>query len=140
MAQFSGLRIGGLRIGQIARRAGVKIETIRYYERIGLLPQPPRSAGRYRLYGPGDARTLRFIKRARELGFPLDDVRALLRLAREEAGSCDKVRPLAMRHLAEVRARIADLTAVEATLSTTIRRCRAGRSVRCPLIDALTRG
>lgn len=127
------------RIGQVAQSAGVKIETIRYYERAGLLPAPPRSSGRYRLYGPNDVRTLRFIRRARELGFPLDSVRALLRLAREEAGSCSTAQALATKHLEEVRTRIADLAAVEATLATTIQLCRSGRGTECALIAALAR-
>jgi MerR family transcriptional regulator, mercuric resistance operon regulatory protein len=126
-------------IGELSRRTGGNIETIRYYERIGLLPTPDR-AGRYRRYGSTDTRRLIFIRRARELGFTLDEVRALLRLA--EAGgetSCAEVRELAARHLADVKAKLAALRAMERTLTDAVRRCDAGEVPGCPLIGALAR-
>jgi MerR family mercuric resistance operon transcriptional regulator len=93
----------GLQIGELSRRTGCNIETIRYYERISLLRAPARSAGRYRVYDTADVRRLAFIRRARELGFTLDDVRALLALsANDRQDTCTRVRELAAGHLAEV--------------------------------------
>jgi MerR family mercuric resistance operon transcriptional regulator len=128
----------GMTIGEFSRRTGGNIETIRYYERIGLLPVPDR-AGRYRRYGAADVGRLVFVRRARELGFTLDEVRALLKLSRAEGGTaCAEVRDLAASHLAEVQAKIADLRAMERTLTEAVRRCDAGEVPGCPLIDALS--
>jgi MerR family mercuric resistance operon transcriptional regulator len=96
-------RSAGIQIGEIARRTGCNIETIRYYERIGLLRAPARSAGRYRAYDTADVRRPPFIRRARELGFTLDEVRTLLALSANDEGACADVRELAGNHLAEVR-------------------------------------
>src|SRR5882757_9607973 len=101
-----------IQIGELSRRTGCNIETIRYYERIGLMPAPPRR-GRYRSYGGEDVGRLGFVRRARELGFTLDDVRALLGLAAGGAAACADVRDLAASHLVDVRARIADLKRME---------------------------
>jgi MerR family mercuric resistance operon transcriptional regulator len=128
----------GIQIGELSRRTGCNIETIRYYERIGLLPAPARSAGRYRVYETGDVRRLTFIRRARELGFTLDAVRALLGLSDDGSAACPEVRELAANHLAEVRARIADLQAMERVLADAVRRCAAGELPGCPIIDALS--
>ncbi|HEY5380097.1 MAG TPA: helix-turn-helix domain-containing protein [Pseudolabrys sp.] len=126
----------GMAIGEFSRRTGGNIETIRYYERIGLLPLPDR-AGRYRRYGAADVRRLVFIRRARGLGFTLDEVRALLRLSEADGGaSCADVRVLAARHLVEVKMKLADLLTMERTLA--VRRCDAGEVPGCPLIDALS--
>src|SRR5712692_6298589 len=100
-------------IGVLSQRAGVNIETIRYYERSGLLPKPVRSAGGYRLYQSGDADRLRFIRRARDLGFSLDEVRRLLDLADQRSRSCRRVHDIAAEHLAEIRAKIIDLRRME---------------------------
>ena len=103
-----------IRIGDVSRQTGCKVETIRYYERVGLLPRPPRSAARYRLYDSGDVRRLSFVRRARELGFTLEEVRALLTLAVNDGeDTCAEARRLAAGHLAEIRAKIADLRALE---------------------------
>jgi MerR family mercuric resistance operon transcriptional regulator len=128
----------GMPIGELSRRTGGNIETIRYYERIGLLPVPDR-AGRYRRYGAADLRRLIFIRRARDLGFTLDEVRALLRLS-EASGepTCADVREVAARHLAEVRTKLAALEAMERTLAEAVRRCDAGEVPGCPLIDTLS--
>jgi MerR family transcriptional regulator, mercuric resistance operon regulatory protein len=129
-----------MRIGELSRRTGCNIETIRYYERAGLMPLPPRSASRYRIYDHSDVRRLAFVRRARELGFSLDDVRALLALAADQdEGTCVGVRQLAARHLAEVRAKIADLRSIARVLEDAVRRCDAGEVPGCPLIDALSR-
>ena len=131
----------GIQIGELSRRTGCNIETIRYYERIALLPAPARSAGRYRVYDTADVRRLAFIRRARELGFTLDEVRTLLSLsANEGQGACANVRELAESHLAEVRTKIADLRAMERVLAAAVRRCAAGEVPGCPIIDALSAG
>jgi MerR family mercuric resistance operon transcriptional regulator len=129
----------GIQIGELSRRTSCNIETIRYYERIALLPAPARSAGCYRAYDTGDVRRLTFIRRARELGFTLDAVRALLALSDDDASAaCAEVRQLAASHLAEVRAKIADLQAMERVLADAVRRCAAGELPGCPIIDALS--
>jgi MerR family mercuric resistance operon transcriptional regulator len=128
----------GFAIGELSRRTGCNIETIRYYERIGLLPRARRS-GSYRNYDPADAGRLAFIRRARELGFTLDEVRALLVLAAASAESCHEARGLAAAHLDDVRARIADLRRMERTLADHIRSCDAGANDACPLIESLQR-
>ena len=116
-----------LRIGELSRRTGCTIETIRYYERIGLLPRPDRH-GRYRQYDTAGVSSLAFIRRARDLGFTLDEVRQLLRLA---AGG-------AATHLIDVRKRIADLKSMERALAAAVRQCDAGDEPACPLIEALS--
>ncbi len=129
-----------LPIGELSRRSGVNIETIRYYERIKVLPAPPRTANGRRVYGPAETRTLAFIRRSRELGFTLDEIRTLLTLSAENGqGACAEVSKLATGHLAEVRAKIDDLKAMELVLVDAVRRCDAGESPGCPLIDALWR-
>jgi MerR family mercuric resistance operon transcriptional regulator len=126
-------------IGELSRRSGVNIETIRYYERIGMMPHPPRTASGRRLYRVMEGRTLSFIRRARELGFTLDEIRTLLALA-DQGGHqvCVEVRDLAARHLADVRAKIADLRGMEAILAEAVHRCDEGEPTDCPLIGALS--
>jgi MerR family mercuric resistance operon transcriptional regulator len=126
-------------IGELSRRTGVNIETIRYYERIDMMPHPPRTASGRRVYGDMEARTLTFIRRARELGFNLDEIRALLALA-DQGGhqACVEVRDLAARHLADVRARITDLKAMGRVLADAVDRCEQGEPTECPLIDTLS--
>ena len=126
-------------IGELSRRTGVHIETIRYYERIDMMPKPSRTASGRRVYGELESRTLTFIRRARELGFTLDEIRALLGLAVEGGRqACVEVRDLAGRHLADVQAKIADLKAMEAVLVEAVQRCDQGEPTHCPLIDALS--
>jgi MerR family mercuric resistance operon transcriptional regulator len=133
-------RSAGIQIGELSRRTGCNIETIRYYERISLLRAPARSAGHYRVYDTADVRRLAFIRRARELGFTLDEVRALLALsANDRQDTCAQVREFAAGHLAEVRAKIADLRAMERVLADAVWRCTAGELPGCPIIDALSR-
>jgi MerR family mercuric resistance operon transcriptional regulator len=129
----------GLPIGELSRRTGCKIETIRYYERVGLLP-PPDRRGRYRRFAVVDVRRLAFVRRARELGFTLNEVRALLKLsALEGKATCSDVREIGAAHLSDVRARIAGLRVMERILVNTIRQCDAGQQPGCPLIDMLSR-
>jgi len=128
-----------LSIGELSRRTGVNIETIRYYERIKMLPAPPRTASGRRVYGAAETRSLAFIRRSRELGFTLEQVRALLALSADDGkNTCAEVRQLAARHLADVRAKIADLRAMASVLSDAVRRCDGGELPGCPLIDALS--
>ena len=127
-------------IGELSRLTGVNIETIRYYERINMMPHPPRTASGRRVYGEVETRTLSFIRRSRELGFTLDETRALLALSAEQGQEvCADVRHLAANHLRDVRAKIADLRAMERILADAVRRCDEGESARFPLIDALSK-
>lgn len=127
----------GQTIGELAKATATKVETIRYYERIGLLPAPDRSSGNYRLYGETELRRLSFIRRARNLGFPLDQVRALLTLADRRDQPCATVDELAKAHLLEVRRKIADLQALERELSEMISHCSHGAIGDCRIIEAL---
>jgi MerR family mercuric resistance operon transcriptional regulator len=124
----------GVAIGELSRRTGCNIETIRYYERIGLLPIPARR-GRYRLFDDEDIGRLRFVRRARELGFTLNEVGALLKLG---SGACAEVHGIAAAHLVDVRSRIADLQAMERVLDDAVQQCQSGEKATCPLIDALS--
>ncbi len=123
-------------IGHLAKRTGANIETIRYYERIGLLPVAVRQ-GRYRSYDTTDIARLGFVCRSRELGFSIKEVRALLSLAAGGHQSCAEARDLAVVHLHDVRKRIADLRRMEQALTTTVRACESGDEAGCPLIDTL---
>lgn len=123
-------------IGELSRRTGCNVETIRYYERIGLMPVPSRR-GRYRSYGADDVSRLGFVRRARELGFTLDEVRALLGLAAREQASCAEVRTLAASQLKDVRTRIVDLRRMERVLANSVRACDARQDSGCPLIQTL---
>jgi MerR family mercuric resistance operon transcriptional regulator len=119
-------------IGELSRLTGVNIETIRYYERINMMPHPPRTASGRRVYGEVETRTLSFIRRSRELGFTLDEIRALLALSAEQGQEvCADVRHLAANHLRDVRAKVADLRAMERILADAVRRCDEGESARC---------
>ena len=129
----------GLKIGQLAQATTCNIETIRYYERAGLLPLPPRSQGGYRIYELEHVKRLNFIRRARDLGFSLQEVRALLRLVDARGRSCNEARALAAQHLTDVRAKITDLKSMERVLRTMIARCKDGNLPDCPLIEALFR-
>ena len=123
-------------IGQLSQRSGVNVETVRYYERIGLLPVALRQ-GRYRSYDSTDVARLGFIRRSRELGFSIKEVRALLDLAVGGPESCAEARELAAVHLHDVRARIFDLRRMERTLAATVKACDTGADAGCPLIETL---
>ena len=123
--------------GKLAKRAGCHLETVRYYEKIGLLPPPERSAGGHRLYNIDDQRRLRFIMRSRELGFSIDELRSLLSLVDSRAYTCGEVRDLSLDHLGSVRQKIADLKRLERTLSRISDECDGGAVPECPIIDAL---
>jgi MerR family mercuric resistance operon transcriptional regulator len=127
----------GITIGQLAKAAGVNLETVRYYERIQLMPRPNRTEGGHRAYDSEHIRRLAFIRRARELGFGIQNIRALL--AAVEAGhrSCAEVREIASTHLAEVQAKLTDLARLEKILADTISRCSGDQSPACPVFDML---
>lgn len=137
MRPFTDARADAITIGELSRRTGVNAETIRYYEKVKMLPAPQRTAGGRRLYGPIETRILAFIRRARELGFTPDEVRALLALGGPEQASCAEVRTLAMRHLAGIRAKIADLRKLEQLLAKTVAKCSGRKVPDCPVIDIL---
>lgn len=128
----------GLTVGKLAAAAGIHLETVRYYERIGLMPQPARTGSGYRSYDLHQVRRLSFIRRARELGFGIEEIRALLALAEPGRASCAEVRTMTLAHLDEVRARIADLRRLEGILSRTVEKCSGPVSPACPVLDMLT--
>lgn len=136
MKQVTKSRAAGLTIGALSRRTGCNIETIRFYEKQGLVPAPPRTEGGHRVYGREHLRRLGFIRRSRDLGFTLDEVRALLRLA-DGHHTCAEVQVLALEHLDSVRQKIADLQRLERTLSETAARCVGGDAPDCPILDSL---
>ncbi len=123
-------------IGQLSAKASVKVETIRYYEKIGLMPKPLRSAGRQRMYDHDHIRRLNFIRRARELGFPLNDIRVLLGLE-DHAPSCSEVHTITRHHLGVVKQKIADLNRLKRTLTEIAEQCERTETPDCPVIDAL---
>src|SRR5258708_10274256 len=137
MQPITDKRGASLSIGALSQRTGVHIETIRYYERIKMLAAPPRTAGGRRVYSERHRRTLGFIRRARDLGFNLDEIRALLDLDGSGRASCAEVREIASGHLATVRAKLADLARLEAVLSETVGQCAANVSPACPLLCIL---
>src|SRR2546425_6482661 len=128
---------GRIAIGALSKHTGTNIETIRYYERVGLLPAPTRSSGGYRLYGTDHLKRLNFVRRARALGFSVAEVRKLLRLADQKRRPCAEVRVVAKAHLQDVKAKIADLRQMERVLKDTVARGEAGSGAHCPMIAAL---
>src|SRR5262249_53202093 len=128
---------GGIPIGELSRLTGVNIETIRYYEKIKMLRPPPRAEGGRRIYGATEARVLAFIRRGRELGFGLDDIRALLALGAPGRASCADVREIAAHHLDGIRSKIADLRKLEKLLAKTIAQCSGRRAPDCPVLEIL---
>lgn len=128
--------IENLSIGTFARQAGVNVETIRFYQRKGLLPEPERPYGGIRRYGEADVARVRFVKSAQRLGFSLEQVAELLKL--EDGAQCDDARALAEHKLADVREKLADLRRIESALAGLIEDCCASRgTIACPLIAAL---
>lgn len=127
-----------LTIGRLAASAGTNLETVRYYERVGLMPEPDRSEGGHRHYRPEHRERLTFIRRARELGFSLDDVRALLSLNAAGPQTCAEARAIAANHLQSIRAKIADLRRLERVLRDAVARCDADDLQPCPVIEVLT--
>ena len=124
-------------IGTLAKRSGANIETIRYYERIGLLTPPARTPNGRRTYTHDNLRALVFVRRARELGFTLEDIRALIRLGGRDTATCGEVRDIAARHLEDVRAKLTDLTRLEKLLSVTVAQCTGTAVPECAVLDVL---
>jgi Cu(I)-responsive transcriptional regulator len=126
-----------LTIGDLGKATRTKVETIRYYERIGLLPKPPRTSGNYRDYGQPELGRLSFIRRARDLGFSIDQVRALLGLSDDRTRDCSEIDQIAEAHLLEVDRKLADLTALRRELKAVIDSCDGGSVADCRIIEAL---
>jgi DNA-binding transcriptional MerR regulator len=126
-----------MNIGELARAADTKVETIRYYERIALLPAPPRTAGNYRDYSADHVSRLTFTRRARDLGFSIEQIRTLLDLADRKEQSCEAVDLIAREHLADVRRKLADLSALRRELASLIGQCRHGTVAECRILEAL---
>jgi MerR family mercuric resistance operon transcriptional regulator len=124
-------------IGQMSKETGVNIETIRYYERVGIMPSPDRSAGGNRQYNQDQLKRLNFIRRARGLGFSLQEIRGLFEMVDREDFTCGEVRDLTADHLAAVRDKILHLRKLEKALGAMIAECNVGDVPACPIIDAL---
>jgi MerR family mercuric resistance operon transcriptional regulator len=135
MTQIASKR--GFLIGEISRRTGVNIETIRYYERIEVMPKPKRSEGGQRLYNESQLNRLGFIKRSRELGFSLKEICALLTLVDSGEMTCGEVHALTIEHLKEVRSKIADLRKLERALKNLAAQCSLGDVSDCPIVETL---
>ena len=123
--------------GALAAKSGCNIETIRYYEQIGILPHPPRSSGGHRLYGQTLVKRLNFIRRSRELGFTLEEIRDLLRLVDGGKYTCGQVETLAREHVRDIRRKIADLKKLKTVLEEMASHCSGGTIPECPIIDTL---
>jgi Cu(I)-responsive transcriptional regulator len=128
---------GILTIGDLSKATSTKVETIRYYERIGLLAPPARTAGNYRAYGDTELGRLSFIRRARDLGFGIDQIRALLSLSEKKKRSCKAIDAIARQHLADVDSKLADLMALRSELDSIIQQCGCGTIANCRIIEAL---
>jgi Hg(II)-responsive transcriptional regulator len=126
-----------MRIGEVAQRADVNVQTLRYYERRGLLPAPRRRPSGYREYPADTVRLVRFIKRAQELGFSLSDIAELIALRRDPAQNCASVCAAAARKAADVADRIRQLTAVHSVLEQLTQACESAAGNGCPVIEAL---
>ena len=141
MGPITALRPQTLTIGALSRITGVNIETIRYYERIDLMTEPPRTGGGHRNYQPEHVERLRFVRRARELGFGIADIRTLATLALSGSSSCAEARAIATVHLTDVRAKRDNLAKLEQVLTDTIERCNTrccGTPLPpCPVLEVL---
>jgi DNA-binding transcriptional MerR regulator len=124
-------------IGELARRSGYAVQTVRYYEQTGLMPVPVRTKGRQRRYGPEQLRRLLFIRHARDLGFEVEAIRSLLRLAAHPEASCDSVDAIARDHLAATTEKITRLSALRREVTRMVEHCRRSRIADCRVIDAL---
>ncbi len=128
----------GLTIGDLSKRVGCIVETIRYYERIGMMPEPPRTEGGHRSYDGDHLKRLTFIRRGRELGFTLQEVRDLLQLVDGGDHTCDEVKAFTLDHVAEIGRKIEDLRSLERVLKDMAAQCDSGNVPECPIVEALT--
>lgn len=135
MDQFS--KTSGYGIGEVSRQTGVNIETIRYYERVGIMPQPDRTGGGNRQYNHAQLKRLFFVKRCRGLGFGLDEIRALLAMVDRRDFTCGDVHAMTIAHLANVKKKRADLKRLEQALTKMAAECSRGDVPDCPIIDTL---
>jgi MerR family mercuric resistance operon transcriptional regulator len=126
-----------LSIGALAKRSGVNVETIRYYEKIGVMPAPGRTGAGYRVYAQEHVRRLHFVRRGRELGFGLDKLRGLLRLVDGDAYTCAEVHALTIAHLEDIRRKITDLKRLAKVMASMAAQCTDNQVPDCPVIDAL---
>ena len=126
-----------MKIGELSRATGTNIETIRYYERIGLLPSPARTDANYRSYGDAHRARLRFVRHSRELGFTIDEIRSLLDLSDHPERDCADADRIASAHLEQVEEKIAQLSALRDELTRIVGRCRGGLAGDCRVIEAL---
>ncbi len=129
-----------MNIGELAKGTGIAVKTIRYYESVGLLAAPSRSGGNYRIYGERDLATLRFVQRARKLGFSVKEVGDLVALWQDRQRASADVRALATAHLGEIERKLKELEAMRATLDHLIKRCHGNKRPDCPIIDELAVG
>lgn len=125
-------------IGKLSAETGVNVETIRYYERAGLVTPPARTEGNYRSYTEADVKRLRFIRRTRDLGFPVEQVRALLGISGQRGGDCGTVEAIATEHLVEVDRKIADLQALRRELADAVTSCAGGPVSECRILEAFS--
>lgn len=128
---------GSVTIGEAAKTTGVSAKMIRYYEETGLLPPADRTASGYRLYAEDDLHTLRFVRRARDLGFSVEDIAGLLALWQDRGRASAQVKALALHHLADLRRRIAELEAMARTLTSLAEHCSGDSRPDCPILDDL---
>ena len=127
----------GFTIGELSKRTDVNIETIRYYEKIGIMPNPPRNSSGYRIYSAPHRERLSFIRRSRELGFSQSEVRKLLALVDEHEYTCAEVREMTVKQRQTVRNKIKDLRILDQALTTMVNECAGGDIPDCPIIDTL---
>jgi MerR family mercuric resistance operon transcriptional regulator len=132
------LRAPHFPIGILSAETGVNIETIRYYEKIGLMPAPPRTEGRQRVYDRAHLKRLNFIRRGRELGFSLDEIRELLGLVRGHDLTCAEVKAMTEEHITDIRRKVKDLRKLERVLKDLAARCSGNAVPDCPVLDALS--
>jgi Cu(I)-responsive transcriptional regulator len=130
---------GLMDIGRAAKESGVSVKMIRHYEAIGLLPPPARTMANYRVYGPNDVHMLRFIKRARTLGFSMEDIKELVGLWKNKSRSSAAVKKIAGRHLDELRRKIAELQSMAHTLEHLTKHCHGDHRPECPILEDLSR-
>ncbi len=130
------MRIKNFGIGALSRETGCNIETIRYYERIGLIPEPPRSRGGRRSYSRDHLRQLAFIMRSRALGFSISEIRQLLSLM-DDNNSCEQVQSITVRHLEEINGKIEELNRLRSVLESAADKCKGGTATDCPVVDIL---
>ncbi|MFK5979106.1 MAG: helix-turn-helix domain-containing protein [Rhizobiaceae bacterium] len=135
MSEITKMR--GYAIGEMSSLTGVNIETVRYYERIGIMPKPDRTSGGNRQYNHGQLKRLSFVKKCRDLGFSLDEIRALLKMVDRHDFTCGEVHGMTVDHLATVKKKVADLRRLEKALQAMAAECNKGDVPDCPIIDTL---